>query len=47
LKPEEVKNSEDKSLQVICYNCGDPGHYSTSCTKARVCVCLFQERSLG
>jgi hypothetical protein len=40
---EEGKSAEDKSLQIICYNCGDLGHYNTACTKPRVCFVCFKK----
>lgn len=41
--PVEGKGVDDKALHIICYNCGDPGHFSTACTKPRVCFVCFRK----
>lgn len=43
MKTEGGKYADDKSLNIIYYNCGDPGHYSTACIKPRVCFVCFRK----
>lgn len=28
---------QDKNLQVVCFNCGEIGHFSSACSEPRVC----------
>jgi hypothetical protein len=42
-KDEIVSSPKDKFINVVCFNCGDVGHYSTTCTKARCCFICQKE----
>jgi hypothetical protein len=37
----------DKALNIICYNCGEPGHFSVTCVKPKVCFICFREDHLA
>lgn len=37
----------DKALNIICYNCGEPGHFNASYTKPKVCFICFREDHLA
>lgn len=41
---ESTKPAEDRFPQVVCFNCGEPGHYNTACKSPRVCfICLKED----
>jgi hypothetical protein len=42
-KREEPKISEDKFPQVICFKCGEAGHYSSACNKPKVCFICYSK----
>lgn len=42
-KNEVISDAKDKSLDVVCFNCGDVGHFSTTCVKARCCFICKRE----
>lgn len=42
-KDEAVSDAKGKSMDVVCFNCGEIGHYSTACGKARCCfICRLE-----
>lgn len=36
-KAESSGNGQEKNLQVVCFNCGEIGHFSSVCSKPKVC----------
>lgn len=42
-KGEIVSTPKDKIMDVVCFNCGDVGHYSTAYNRARCCFICRQE----
>ncbi|KAG0531040.1 hypothetical protein BDA96_05G240100 [Sorghum bicolor] len=36
-KGESSGNGQEKSVQVVCFNCGEIGHFSSVCSKPKVC----------
>lgn len=42
-KDEIVSGPKDKFMDVVCFNCGEVGHYSTGCNKARCCFICRRE----
>lgn len=42
-KVDEEKLPSDKALNIICYNCGDQGHFSAACTRPKVCFICFKK----
>jgi hypothetical protein len=44
---EESNLNPDKALNIICYNCGEPGHFSATCIKPKVCFICFREDHLA
>jgi hypothetical protein len=42
-KNEVVSAQKDKFMDVVCFNCGDVGHYSMACKRARCCFICRQE----
>lgn len=40
---EEGKLVDSKAAQVVCYNCGEVGHYVSVCSKPKVCFVCFKE----
>lgn len=41
---EEIESApKDKFLNVVCFNCGDVGHYSTTCRKTGCCFICHKE----
>ena len=42
-KREAVPEAKEKFMDVVCFNCGDIGHFSTACTKPRCCFICRKE----
>lgn len=34
-KDEVISAPKERIMDVVCFNCGDIGHFSTGCSKAR------------
>lgn len=34
---ESSRGNQDRNLQVVCFNCGEIGHFSSACSRPRVC----------
>lgn len=39
----EGKKTEEKFPQVICFKCGETGHYSSACNKPKVCFICYSK----
>lgn len=42
-KEEVNSDQKEKVMDVVCFNCGEVGHYSTACKRARCCFICRQE----
>lgn len=41
---ENSSAGQNKNLQVVCFNCGEIGHFSSACSKPRICfICQSME----
>jgi len=34
---ESSRGNQDRNLHVVCFNCGEIGHFSSACSRPRVC----------
>lgn len=42
-KDEVISAPKERVMDVVCFNCGDIGHFSTGCSEARCCFICRQE----
>lgn len=40
---DDDAGSKENLLNVVCYNCGETGHYSSGCTKPKVCFICHRQ----
>lgn len=40
---DEGQRVESKFPQIICFKCGESGHYSSACSKPKVCFICYRK----